>query len=400
VITASSAWLIAGALTALVGRRVHRWVLIALLVLAAASSVVALHVTGDTRNFSTQIATVASLLLAGVAIVSVVVGERVEGGAVVAFALAVGLCGISVSASNQLGAAETIFAAALVVGLRWMACAPARQTVSAVRSIGIGAALLLGVTPLLPVNQTAIGPWPALVVGLIVGGVVLLTGIFPSGEWAVSLVRHATGLDIAGWILVLVPTTFLFLQRGLLALPADVAITTNHLLLGVAVVGMTWSGAHALGSTGLRRYMRLLSVDICLGLAALMADSWGAVVGLQLLLVAHLLAFAFLCKGAAPARGWWLVVGSLPPSPGFWARLALAVSCASNGSFTLAIALGALVLTALICGFELARKPEEIESTPATGIRRLSPFFSTVCGIAALFLALDPEQALRSAFGG
>ena len=42
--------------------------------------------------------------------------------------------------------------------------------------------------------------------------------------------------------------------------------------------------------------MRLLVADISLGMAALMADSWGAVVGLQLLFAAHLLAFAFLCS--------------------------------------------------------------------------------------------------------
>jgi hypothetical protein len=400
VIAASTAWLVAGALTALAGKRARRWVLAAFLLLAAVSSVLAVHMAPDGRNFSTQIATVTSLLLAGMAIVCVIVGERVERGAVVTFAFAIGLCGVSVSASNQLGAAETLFAAALVVGVRWMACAPGRQTVSGVRSIGIGAALLLGITPLLPVNQTALGPWPALVVGLIVGGVVLLLGMFPSGEWSVSLVRHATGLDIAGWIFVLVPATFLFLQRCMLALPTEVATTTKHLLLGVAVAGVIWSGAHSLGSTGSRRYMRLLNTDICLGVAALMAGSWGAVVGLQLLFGAHLLAFAFLCKGGTPSRGWWLVVGSLPPAPGFWARLALAFSCASNGPFTLTVALGALVLSALICGFELARKPEDIEATPRTGVRRLAPVFSTVCGAAALFLALDPAQALRSAFGG
>jgi hypothetical protein len=371
-----------------------------LLVLAAASSVVLLRAPGSGTSFSTQIAAVVELVLAGVAIVCVVVAERVEGGSVAAFAFAVGLGGLSASATNQLGSAEALFGATLVVGMRWMACAPARQTVSAVRSIGIGGALLLAVTPLLPVNETAIGPWPAVVVGLIVGGVVLLLGIFPSGEWAASLVRHASGLDIAGWVLVLVPATFLFLQRTLLTLPEDVSNTTKHLLLGVAIAGVVWSGAHALWADGSRRYMRLLIADICLGVAALMAGSWGAVVGLQLLFAAHALAFAFLCKGGAPSRGWWLVVGSLPPAPGFWARLALAISCASNSPFALTVALGALVMSALVCGFELARKPDDGESVPEIGVRRLTPFFSAVCGVAALFLALDPGQALRSTFGG
>jgi hypothetical protein len=207
-------------------------------------------------------------------------------------------------------------------------------------------------------------------------------------------------MDIAAWLFILVPTTFVYTQRCLLSLPPDVADTARHLLLWAALIGGIWSAAHSLRAQGSQRYVRLLVADISLGMAALMADSWGAVAGLQLLFAAHLLAFAFLCKNGAPSRGWWLVVGSVPPSPGFWARLALAISCASNGSQALTFALATIVLSALGCGQEAAGRPGEVETIARAGIRRLTPFFAATGGAAALFLALDPAQALRSAFGG
>jgi hypothetical protein len=399
VIAAGVTWLLAGAVVAVVGKRAPRWFFAAVFIVAGAGSVVALHATAPVSGMSVQVATCASLLLAAGGLLNVVVSEKVDGGAVVTFALALGFCGLSVASDKLLQSAEALFAAALVVGLRWMISAPGRHTVAAVRSVGLGAALLLGVTPLLPINQTAIGPWPALVAGLLVGGVALLLGLFPSGGWTVSIEKYASTIDLAAWCFILVPATLVYAQRCLVSLPDDVALTAGHLLLWVGLAGAVWFAAHSLRASGSHRYVRLMVADISLGAAALMSDMWGAVPGLQLLLVTHLVVFPFVCRREAASRGWWLVLGPVPPSSGFWARLGLAISCAGNSSQALTLALVAVALGAISSGIEVAGSRSGVQPEQRIGIRRLTPALAAAGGVVALFLALDPGQALRFAFG-
>ena len=196
----------------------------------------------------------------------------------------------------------------------------------------------------------------------------------------------------------MVPAALLVEFRILVSLPDQIQVILQNTLLGIALVSAVWSAGHGLRLPGKDRYIRMLLADLALGVAALMAGSWSAALGLQLLLAMHLVAFPVMSGDRRVARGWWLALSSLPPAPGFWVRLALCIGCAVNSWQSLTVAVAAVIAINLGCVFEVFGEPGT-ESVPVTLAGRRHPLVA-VFGIAIfVWLSVAPMQLAHAAFG-
>jgi hypothetical protein len=278
-----------------------------------------------------------------------------------------------------------------------MSVSPGRQTIAAVRATCVGAAILAGIPPLLPVLPTADAALATLVTAMLLIGYVPLVGLFPFNGWAVAAARNLGQLDIAAWALGAVPVATTVVFRISAGLPPLYALNGAHLITFVGLLSAVWSSVRALNATGRDRYFRILFADIGLCAAGLASASWAAIAGLEIVFATHIACLPFLAGDRKHGRGWWMALSAIPPAPGFWGRLLIVQACAVTNvtSVIAAVTVSSLITIATLIALHRG-SADEAASSP-----RGWP--GTVATLAAaaicLALALQPGPLVHGVLG-
>ena len=135
----------------------------------------------------------------------------------VSSARTIGVVGASVTLAMASGdpllTALALTAAVGTLALRWIGQVPGRATLAAGRIAGSGTAALIAASPFLPLSGFTTGARPVVVGGLLVAGVAALLAIYPLGGWAAGVLSVLRPLDVAPWLVLLVPIVLLLAER-------------------------------------------------------------------------------------------------------------------------------------------------------------------------------------------
>lgn len=348
-----------------------------------------------------------SRLALGVATVSAVgaalalgLSPALEAGDVLLFAALGSMSVVLLCATSPMLGGLALLAAALALGVRWVAAAPGRVTLAAGRSAGVGAAALLAVTPFLPLDPTAHGPRPALVGGLLALAVSAGLAILPAGGWAVSGMATLRGATSSAWVLVYAPA--LLVATALIPgeLSPAAQLTFQHLLVPFGLGNALWSSFRALGARGSARYGRIYASDLSLAVAALAGMQAQALPGALILCLGHIAAAPLLLQPAVtayarPRRICWWALSGIPPSPLFWARYLLLAALAALWSPALLFAVPAVGMTLGAAAIGLLREDRDRE----TAAPPLGAALAWLPALAAVAVGLAPGAALSRLFG-
>jgi hypothetical protein len=285
---------------------------------------------------------------------------------------------VAMSSSNPLVTGLVLSSAVATLVLRWIAQSPGRVTLAAGRVAGAGAAAIVAASPLLPLTGFTTGDRPVVVAALLATGVAALLAVYPLGGWAAGVIRTLRPIEIAPWMILLVPVVLIIAER----IPGGVLGTGTpvfeHILLVVGLGSAVWGGIWAVRGPDATRYGRVFMADIALCLAAVEGASVSpAITGALVILVTHLTLAPILLRSRGaelvwPRRVAWALLSGVPPSPAFWGRLLLleALAAGNVGSTIAAvIAIGAIFIAAVLA---CAPRPRPVK-TPALPERRARP---------------------------
>ena len=409
--TVAVTWLVAGALAALLLARFRRRRRLAALVPLAAS-IAALLSLQDGADLSV-VAAQGGLFLGrpagGLVLVSalavtvcLVLAPPPDAGEIVVIAACGALATMALATGSPLTWGLCFVAAMALFGVRWVAAAPARATLSAARVGTLGAALLLAASPFLPVDLTSVLPRAHLAGGLLAGGVAAMFALVPLGGWVTGGNRLVRGAALAPWALLLVPAILATAQTFQAVLPSDARSTVGFVLLPAGAISAGWAALRGLTGGDANPYPRVLLADLGLVAMGLATPEPGARVGSLLILLTHLCAGPLLLQDplralARPRRFAWLAVSGVPPTPAFWGRFAIvsALTAGFGGSpllLTLPV-LGALLVVALRAAAGASGGGDDSAVGPAA---RLAAW---IAPLAALTLGLLPDASLRALLG-
>jgi hypothetical protein len=264
---------------------------------------------------------------------------------------------IAMASTSPLLTGLVLIAAVATLALRWIAQSPGRVTLAAGRVAGTGTAAILAASPLLPLSGFTTGDRPVVVGALLATGVAALLAVYPLGGWAAGIIRTLRPVEIAPWLILLVPVVLIIAERipgGVLGAGSPVF---EHVLLVIGLGSAVWGGIWAVRGPESTRYGRVFMADIALCVAAVEgARVSPAVTGALVILLTHLtLAPILLRAGDAsllwPRRVAWALLSGVPPSPSFWGRLLLleALAAGNIGSTIAAVvAMGAIFIAAVM----------------------------------------------------
>jgi hypothetical protein len=322
--------------------------------------------------------------------------------------LVVGACGALSSVALATGSpmvwAVCFVAGMAMLGVRWVAAAPARATLAAARVGTLGASMLVAAGPFLPVEAATALPRAHLAGGLLAGGVAAGFGLLPLGGWVTGGARLVRGAALAPWALLLLPALVLTAQTLQNVLPTGARSTVGFILLPVGAVSAAWAALQGV-SAGRRdrdRYPRVLLADLGLVAMGLATPEPGARVGSLLLMLTHICAGPLLLQEASPGlagprRMAWLALSGVPPTPAFWGRFAtVAGLTAGFGGAPLVVTIpvaGALILIALRAAAAAGSAGDAAVAGLAT---RAAAWLAP---LAALTVGLLPGWALRAFLG-
>ena len=289
----------------------------------------------------------------------------------VSLARTIGIVGAAVTlamaSSDPLITGLALGTATGTLTLRWIGQSPGRATLAAGRIAGSGTAALLAASPFLPLSGTTTGALPFLVAGLLVAAVASLLAVYPLGGWAAGILGSLRPLDVAPWLVLVVPVVLLLTER----IPAGVLGTGvplfEHVLLVIGLGSAVWGGIWAVRGQARTRYGRIFMSDIALAVAAVGGQRVSpAVIGALVILLTHLIVAPILLRPVEAGLVWprrvaWALLSGVPPSPSFWGRfLLLGALAAGNITSTVAavIAMSAIfVATVLACSTKTVAAP-------------------------------------------
>ena len=264
---------------------------------------------------------------------------------------------VAMSSSNPLVTGLVLTAAVATLVLRWIGQSPGRMTLAAGRVAGTGTAAIVAASPLLPLTGFTTGDRPVVVAALLATGVAALLAVYPLGGWAAGIMRTLRPVEIAPWLILLVPVVLVIAER----IPGGVLGTGTpvfeHVLLVAGLGSAVWGGIWAVRGPEATRYGRVFMADIALCVAAVEgAPVSPAITGALVILLTHLALAPILLRSRDPGLRWprrvaWALLSGVPPSPAFWGRLLLleALAAGNVGSTIAAtIAIGAIFIAAVL----------------------------------------------------
>lgn len=325
----------------------------------------------------------------------------------VSIARTVGVVGASVTlalaSGDPLLTALALTVAVGTLALRWIGLSPGRATLAAGRIAGSGTAALVAASPFLPLSGFTTGARPVVVGGLLVAGVAALLAIYPVGGWAAGILGVLRPLDVAPWLVLLVPVVLLVAERIPQGVLGDGVPVYEHILLVLGLGSAVWGGVWAVRGPARTRYGRIFMTDIALCIAAVGgARSSPAVTGALIIVLSHLTLAPILLRPAAagliwPRRVAWALLSGVPPSPSFWGRfLLLEALAAGNVDSTIAAVVamtGIFIATVMACSTRTVR-------APAPGWRSRVPEAGAWLLVAAgIAIGLAPQSFSSFVFG-
>jgi hypothetical protein len=410
VVPVTVTWGAAGLLGALLLPRLRRRRLAPLVPLAAAIAALLSLGGGADLTFASAAGGLAlGRPAAGVLLVSalaatlwLLLAPPPDSGEILLLAVCGALAAVALAAGSPLIWAVCFVAASALMGVRWVAAAPARATLAAGRVATLGAAALVAASVFLPVDVATVSPRAHLVGGLLAGGIGAGLALMPLGGWVTGGARLLRGVALAPWALLLLPALLLTAQPLQGILPPDARSTFGYILLPAGAISAGWAALRGLGSPGGERYPRVLLADLGLVAMGLSAPQPGARLGTLLLLLTHLCVGPLLLQDPAaalprPRHLAWLALSGVPPSPAFWGRFALlaALTAEFGGAPLLATlpVVGAILLIALRATTAAGTPGAEAAPGRAARLAAWAP------PLAAITVGLVPAQALRALFG-
>lgn len=271
---------------------------------------------------------------------------------------------IAMASSDPLVTALALTAAVATMVLRWIGQSPGRVTLAAGRVTGTGTAALVAASPFLPLTGFTTGDRPVVVAALLATGVAALLAIYPLGGWAAGIMGSLRPIEIAPWLVLLVPVVLVIAERIPGGVLGDGSPVFEHVLLVVGLGSAVWGGIWAVRGPAGMRYGRVFMADIALCVAAVEgAAASPAVTGALIILVTHLTIAPILLRSEDAGLPWprrvaWALISGVPPSPAFWGRLLLleALAAGNVGSTIAAvIAMAAIFIAAVLACATRAR---------------------------------------------
>jgi hypothetical protein len=325
----------------------------------------------------------------------------------VSVARTVGVVGASVTlalaSGDPLLTALALTVAVATLALRWIGQVPGRATLAAGRVAGSGTAALIAASPFLPLSGFTTGARPVVVGGLLLAGVAALLAVYPLGGWAAGILSVLRPLDVAPWMVLLVPVVLLLAERIPEGVLGDGVPVYEHILLVVGLGSAVWGGFWAVRGPARTRYGRIFMADIALSIAAVGgAHNSPAVTGALIILLTHLTLAPILLRPVEsgliwPRRVAWALLSGVPPSPSFWGRfLILEALAAGNVDSTIAAVVamtGIFIATVMACAMRLAKPPA---STWRARVPEAGAWLLIAAGIA---IGLAPQSFSAFVFG-
>ena len=252
---------------------------------------------------------------------------------------------LAMASNDPLVTALVLTAAAGTLALRWIGQAPGRVTLAAGRVAGTGTAALIAASPFLPLTGFTAGVRPVVVAALLVAGVASLLAVYPFGGWAAGLLGSVRPLEVAPWLVLIVPVVLLLAERIPGGVLGDGVPLFEHVLLVIGLGSAAWGGYWAVRGPARARYGRIFMSDVALCVAAVGgARVSPAVSGALIILLTHLTVAPILLRPgdvelAWPRRVAWTLLSGIPPSPGFWGRFLIleALAAGNIGSTVTAV---------------------------------------------------------------
>lgn len=340
----AAAWLGLGVLaSAVLRRRTARLVALVplagagLTFLAARSTVPSISLGGLSAITGLDRAGQGVLVVAGVSMAVVV---ALHPSVHVSVARSIGMVGaavtIAMASSDPLVTALALTAAIATLVIRWISLSPGRSTLAAGRVAGGGTAALVAASPFLPLTGFTTGFRPVVVGAMLAIGFAALLAVYPLGGWAAGLLGSLRPLDVAPWLVLLVPVVLLIAERIPGGVLGDGIPVFEHLLLIVGLGSAAWGGLWAVRGPARTRYGRIFMADIALSIAAVGGGRLSpAVVGALVMVLTHLTLAPILLRSGESGLRWprrvaWALLSGVPPSPSFWGRLLILEALAAG----------------------------------------------------------------------
>lgn len=310
---------------------------------------------------------------------------------------------IAMASSDPLLTALALTTAIATLVLRWIGQSPGRATLAAGRVAGTGTMALVAASPLLPLSGFTTGDRPIVVAALLATGVAALLAVYPLGGWAAGIIGSLKPLDVAPWIVLLVPVVLIIAERIPGGVLGDGSPVFEHVLLVVGLGSAVWGGIWAARGPAAMRYGRLFMADIALCVAAVEgASASPAMTGALIILVTHLTIAPILLRseGAGllwPRRVAWALLSGVPPSPAFWGRLLLleALAAGNVGSTIAAV----IAMVSIFIATVMACSSRALV-LPAGGWRgRLPELAAWLLLAVGIAIGLAPQSLTRFVFG-
>jgi hypothetical protein len=376
----------------------------ALTLLAARSSVLVVPVGGLSALGGLDRAGQGMLVATGVSMALVIALQPTID---VSVGRTIGLVGaaatLAMASSDPLVTALVLMAAVGTLAMRWISQVPGRATLAAGRVAGGGTAALLAASPLLPLSGFTTGPRPILVAALLAAGVASLLAVYPLGGWAAGILSSLRPLEIAPWLVLLVPVVLLLGERIPGAVLGDGVPLFEHLLLVLGLGSAVWGGLWAVRGPARARYGRIFMTDVALAVAAVGgARVSPAVTGALIIVLTHLTVAPILLRPAGAGAVWprrvaWALLSGVPPSPGFWGRFLIleALAAGNIGSTIAAVA----AMTAIFIATVMAISTRSVLRPPAGWQGRLPEGIAWLLVAVGIAIGLAPQSFAGFVFG-
>jgi hypothetical protein len=273
---------------------------------------------------------------------------------------------VAMAGSDPLITALALTVAIGTLALRWISQAPGRATLAAGRVAGSGTAALVG-------------------------------------GWATGILGSLKPVEVAPWLVLIVPIVLLLAERVPGAVLGDGVPLFEHVLLVLGLGSAAWGGLWAVRGPDRSRYGRVFVTDVALCVAAVGgAPVSPAIAGALIIVLTHLTVAPILLRPTDAGQVWprrvaWALLSGVPPSPGFWGRLLIleALAAGNLGSTIAAVAAMAAIFVAAVRACSTPRV-----ATPATGWRvRLPEAGAWLLIAVAIAIGLAPQAVSRFVFG-
>jgi hypothetical protein len=310
---------------------------------------------------------------------------------------------IALASGDPLVTALALTAAVTTLVLRWIAQSPGRATLAAGRVAGTGTAALLAASPFLPLTGFTTGARPIVVATLLAAGIAALLAVYPLGGWAAGILGVLKPVDVAPWLVLLVPAVLIIAERIPGGVLGDGSAVFEHALLIIGLGSAVWGGLWAVRGPATMRYGRVFMADIALCVAAVEGAAFSpAVAGALIILLTHLTLAPVLLRSEEAGLRWprrvaWALLSGVPPSPAFWGRfLILEALAAGNVGSTIAavIAMGAILIASILACSNRAG------ALATSGLRsRLPDLAAWVLVAVGIAIGLAPQSFSTLVFG-